>query len=385
MSNSEQKFQTSRALRTMFNRNYDAWAEKHNRGLSDLAELCGVTTAYLSQVARYGRVPSRPVLILLAFNFDLTDPAELFQAAELTDPWPYNRGVTLQKRASKNNLLELRFDEDNFKSLIREVVQQELRPRSLKQMTQGRPIRIGLNLNQSFLIQKENQNYRGFFHELLSQLSLFLQHRIDLIEVSYLDCFDMLQRGELDLYGPIYLTPQRLDQALYSQTILEQGLAALMRKSNFNNIPKLAEPKDLKDIITKGYTIAVMEGTAASHFVQNHCPQNPIIKCSTHQECVERITLSVERQAHLIICDAGIAEKNAKEDPDGLLSLKFSWPDKWLGTLGTNLAIRPDWRELKTLIDNALDFLSDEGLLKQLYSNNFDSRAQNFVKLPAQN
>jgi transcriptional regulator with XRE-family HTH domain len=382
MTEKEHNFQTSRPLKNLFNTLLEAWAKSNRQDISDLAELCGVTTAYLSQITRYGRIPSKPVLILLAFNFGLKDPQQLFNAAEISDPWPYATNLGLEQRKNSRNLLELKFDEDSFKDLVREVVQQELRPRSLKQLTQGKHLRIGMNLQQSFLLKKQDSNYSGFFYDLLQQLSLFLQHRVDLIDTSYLDCFDLLQRGELDIYGPIYLTPQRLDQALFSEIMVEQGLSAIIRRSNFNSIPKLPDPKDLQDIASKPYVIAVLEGTASSHFVRNHCPNNQVLLCSSHTECIERVSLSLERQAHVLICDAGIAERSIKEDTHKLLSVKFNTPKTWLGTLGTSMAIRPDWRELKTLIDSALEFLADEDLFTQLYNKSFDSTEKNFVKLP---
>src|SRR5258708_4177682 len=147
----EPGYQTSRPLKSLFNQLFQQWSKSTRLELSDLAELCGVSTAYMSQVARYGRIPSKPVLILLAFNFGVESPQELFQAAQLESAWPYPANFALAKRESRRSLFDLRFDEDNFKSLVRDVVQQELRPRSLQKLTQGRPLKIGMNLGQNFL------------------------------------------------------------------------------------------------------------------------------------------------------------------------------------------------------------------------------------------
>ena len=97
-------FETSSALRALLADRFEDWRKKHGGDLSELAYRCGVSSAYLGHVRRYGRIPSTPVLILLAFNLRL-DGQKLFDAAGIQDRFPYESGLEITK---PNN------DKDNF-------------------------------------------------------------------------------------------------------------------------------------------------------------------------------------------------------------------------------------------------------------------------------
>ena len=93
-------FETSKELKHVYNEQMERWRERERSGLEELAKRCGVSPAYLAHVGRYGRIPSRPVLVLLALNFNMPDPERLLAAAGVKEPWPYDEPVALLPRSA---------------------------------------------------------------------------------------------------------------------------------------------------------------------------------------------------------------------------------------------------------------------------------------------
>ena len=84
------EFESSPDLKRLFLRELELWRRATHLGLADLSHRCGVSPSYLAHIGRYGRIPSKPVLILLALNFGLQNPRELFESAKLSDEWPFD-------------------------------------------------------------------------------------------------------------------------------------------------------------------------------------------------------------------------------------------------------------------------------------------------------
>src|SRR5262249_9800693 len=115
-------FEQSKELRRVFLEQFELWKKHRHGGMEDLAQRCGVSASYLSHVGRYGRIPSRPVLILLAFNFELSDPRVLFDAAGIKESWPYDSGSRIQSgSAAEPGFLSLKLDMAGFTGAIRDI------------------------------------------------------------------------------------------------------------------------------------------------------------------------------------------------------------------------------------------------------------------------
>lgn len=123
-------FQTSGELKRLFLRELELWRKRHGLSLADLSARCGVSPSYLAHVGRYGRVPSKPVLILLALNFELADPGALFQAAHVDTTWPFEgtgQSIT-RKEANTREFLTVKFDVQGFMESVTQAIRAEIRP-----------------------------------------------------------------------------------------------------------------------------------------------------------------------------------------------------------------------------------------------------------------
>lgn len=78
----------SREFKACFVKHFQRWSIDNNLGMADLAIRCGVSTEYIRQILRNGRVPGKPVLLLLTLNFGLAQSEELFVAAGLLGEHP---------------------------------------------------------------------------------------------------------------------------------------------------------------------------------------------------------------------------------------------------------------------------------------------------------
>jgi len=106
-------FETSTELKRLFSQELDAWCSKHRRGVDELSARCGVSRSYLAHIGRYGRIPSKPVLILLALNFEMTDPLALFRAARVNEPWPFDKATGIsQAQSARDGFLSIKLDMD---------------------------------------------------------------------------------------------------------------------------------------------------------------------------------------------------------------------------------------------------------------------------------
>lgn len=381
------KFDCSRELKSLFNQEFERWSRRNRAGLHELAALCGVTPAYLSHIGRYGRVPSRSVMILLAFCFKIENPQRLFDVAGIREQWPYEAGTRLTTSPESDpGFLSIKLDMAGFADQIRSIVRAEIRPKSVHELTRGKPIRVGFNRAQTFLFEdgRNATEHAGFYPELFRQLSISLQQRIEVHQVDYREAFDALGRGELDMFGPIYSTPQRIGKAIYSEPFLHAGVAALARRQIIPPLMTLPMPKSLDDIREAEYVVAVLEDTAMQHFAESHLSGSraSIQVCSTPAECLERLTMSVARPAHLMLCDAAIAAPIADRYPVGVLPL-FLDPQSWLGELEDTIAIRPDWADLLEVVNEALRFMVHEGLLQDIWERSVRKELRRYARIAA--
>ena len=106
------EFDSSLELKALFVKELRAWSTRHNAGIKELARRCGVSASYLAHIGRYGRIPSKPILLLLILNFEIKDPQTFLAAAGVQEPWPYQTGTHLIERSSESEpgFLSVRLD-----------------------------------------------------------------------------------------------------------------------------------------------------------------------------------------------------------------------------------------------------------------------------------
>jgi Bacterial extracellular solute-binding proteins, family 3 len=359
----ELNFKRSKQLRAVFLEEFERWSKKHRAGMSELAARCGLSQTYLSQVGRYGRVPSKSALILLALHFELNDPRKLFQAAGILEPWPLDDGLMLRKKGpTEESFLTLHLDMDGMMRSVREIVRAEIKPRSIRDLTLGRPLRVGINPLTEWHVKGAGGS--GFFQELCDMLALSLQCGIESYEVPYANYEEMFKRGDLDLYGPLLSAPTLADGANFSAALYRVGISALMRVREHPDLKTLSVPKNVKELANGDYEIAVLRHGRA-HLICNTLlkrTDSQLILCDSHDEAFERVTLKgVRRGAHLFLVNSVVANDYATRKEVRLL---FDEPKSMIDYSDVSIAARADWPELITHLNECIMFLSQTGALE---------------------
>lgn len=384
------EFQRSKELKHLFKEHFELWRKKHSGGLEELARRCGVSASYLGHVGRYGRIPGKPVLILLAFNFELENPQIFFDAAGLKEPWPFDPRIRLLEADDKNaGFLSLKVDMQGFTSAIREIVRSEIRPRTVSDLSRGRPIRTGFNINQAWLFEEDLARGivpdRGLFPELFDMLAIAVRSKFEIEGVHHGDYLERMANGELDVYGPVYALPERLGSAQYTIPFCRIGMSALFRKRKGAKLEELPTPQSLDDLKDPRYEIAVLRGAVSHHFANTRLqrPDSSLILCEGAEEAYERILLTgLKRPAHLVITDSVNAltyHKVHSKDFDVLFASK----GEVLGSYENSIAVRPDWPELVGVLNETIRFLIRQGTLNDLFRKWLSPELQGVVEVPA--
>jgi hypothetical protein len=360
-------FETSKDLKILFNEHFDRWKRRNHGGLEELAERCGVSPAYLAHVGRYGRIPGKPVLLLLAFNFELENCQRILDAAGMKDVWPYPNDIGLNKSESRNSgLLSIKLDMDGFTEAIRAVVRSENKQRSLKDLMGRRPLRIGLNFSQKWMFDEilptGKDRPQGFFPEFCEMLGVALQREIETVTTRFGDYVEMLSRGEIDMYGPLMAAPHSSKEIPFTAPLYKIGVSAVMRKRPTEDLEPLPVPEKADDLVRRDYKIAVLKDSLP-HLLANtrwKRPDSQLIVCESDEEAVDRIVLrGIKRPAHIFICNALLAKRIKSEQKE--LHLLFNSRESILDLADDSLAVRPDWPEFLPVVNEAIRFLMSRG------------------------
>ena len=365
------EFSRSPELKRAFQEASEHWCRRNRLGLADLAERCGVSLQYLSHVGRYGRIPSKPILTLLALNLSPDEPAVFFRAARMTDAWPYDSGIGLRPRsAAESGLLSVSLDMKGFADAIRDIVRAEIQPKRIEQLLGKRALRVGVNRGQFFLLdERKGSNSEAFFPELIRALVLSLHCEVEFVNVPHSQFQQELERGGIDCYGPIYRTVPRIGHALFSKPFCHVSVAGLSRVRKASNLTELPVPKKVTELRKRDYIVAVHRDTMAHHFAEAELgiPRERLLPCDGPEEAVERVVLaSLPRPAHIMLTDAPFAEKTNNEHPTTTELLVFN-ADSDAPPFEDTLAVRADWPALLAVLDEALDYLRKNGSLVRLF------------------
>lgn len=357
-------FETSAELRRIFTKEFDAWRDRHRLGLEELSARCGVSSSYLAHVGRYGRIPSKPVLLLLALNFGMSNPTELLAAAQLSDPWPFepDSQISRRERASEG-FLSVRLDMAGFVEAIKTVVREESRPRTLNDLLQGRPLRVGLNLTQPWLFGANQRGEIDYTSGLLPQLCSLLENALRCKIVTSLVPFrghiERLRRAEIDVFGPMLATPQNPSNILFSSPISRCGMSAVLRARDTHSLDHVTPPTRWEALRDPAYKLAVIRDSRA-HLIANtklNRSDDTLVICDTIDEGVDRVLMKgISHPAHIFICSSINACRAVASHPEDLKIL-FNAPETLLDVADNALAIRPDWPEAVPMINNALAFI----------------------------
>lgn len=381
-------FECSSRLKEIFNQHYEVWRKKNGADLSDLANKCGVSSAYLAHLRRYGRIPSRPVLILLALNFGISGK-KFFEAADIVEDFPYEHGLEIAKPTrEESGLFSVKFNAEAFAEVVKSVVRSEVSSRTPRDLLRGRPLKIGLNYHQHWLFDSHtppaNEKHTGLFPEICRMLGLALQIDIELKYIPYASYLDSISRGEIDLFGPTMVVPNLPIRVGYSTSLYKLGMSALWRKRSVPGFQELPTPKQIEDLLNPAIKIAVTKNTLP-HLLANtrlNRQDSELLLCSSDEEAMERITLrGLQRPAHLFLTNSMTALLAAKQNKQSL-GLLFATRETLLDLADNAIAIRPDWPELPAMINEALTFLLSRGGLIERLKSFHKGDASNVVLFP---
>lgn len=371
------EFETSPELKRVFLRELDSWRKQSHLGLHELSQRCGVSQSYLAHIGRYGRVPSKPVLLLLALNFGMAHPEELLRAASLAESWPFDEALTLApKQQSDDGFLSVKFNMQGLIDAIQSAVRAESRPKSLRQLLSGRALRIGLNYAQPWLFHAlkdgSPDKARGIVPNLCHLLESELHCEVEATPVPFDRFVEKLCRGDIDLFGPLLVSPYCPSNIQFSTPTHRMGLSLLKRLRPTSGLADLPPPRTIDDLRTKGYVLAALKDSRAHHFCATSLKrsEDSLLVCNSVEEALDRVLLrGIPRPAHLFVTNAMFAVEQGQLHQDSLQPL-FAEPGNLLEMSDNAFAVRPDWgdgmAEINTAVRNAIaspQFVSELNLL----------------------
>lgn len=376
-------FETSPDLRRLFSQELALWRKRTRLGIEDLSAKCGVSSSYLSHVGRYGRIPSKPVLLLLGLNFGMEDPGALFRAANLSEEWPFDNASEIRTReAPSQGFFTVKLDMEGFVDAIKSVVRAEVRPRSLPDLLKGRPLRIGLNPTQPWLYAAHSNGLpdfsRGLIPDFCELLGQSLHCAIETLPIPFDQYRGALRDGDIDIFGPMLATPHCASHILFSKPINRLGLSIVARSRENVGLARLPLPTRFEDLRNGQYEIAVLRNSRA-HLIANtrlHRSNDTLIVCDSDQEalmCV--LAQSIPKPAHVFLCNSMDAKRQSLEYPTQL-KLLFAEPGTVIEMCDNSFAVRPDWTDALPIINHALTFILSSGGFAYRFRELRDSNGQ---------
>jgi hypothetical protein len=362
------EFETSKEFRSLFNEEFEKWKKRNYGGIDSLAARLGVSHQYLSQVARYGRIPGKPVLTLLALNFDVDNPERFMRAAGIRDGWAYEPEIRLGKISKHDSgFLSLKIDMDGFSSAIRDIVRSETRPRGTADLLGNRPLHIGLYVAYTWLYDERPSFDKpippGIMTDFCKMLGVALQREVTVELLPFPRHLSELRSGHFDIFGPMMQVPRVAEDILFTAPLQKVGVSILRNKEPHKDLAKLSEPQTLQDLISKPYKIAVLRDSLP-HLVANsklRKADSDLIICDSDDEAVDRLLVKgIKRPAHLYVANSLIAYDHAVRHRRDL-ELLFDTKETLLDLADISFAVRPDFKELLPMINESIIFLLDRG------------------------
>lgn len=384
----KQDFDTSRELKRLFNEHFDRWTKKTRYSLEDLAERCGVSVSYLNHVRRYGRIPGKPILYLIALNLEAENPQAFLNAANVKNLWPYDPHTYLQPSEQTNaGFVSLKIDMQGLASSIRDIIRAELKPKTLNEITKGKPIRFGYNTSQLWLFDEQTENTStlptGLFVDIFKIITNALGEPVSFSVIDFRSVKQLFAEDKLDVYGPLFKTKNRSIETICTEPFCQARMTALWRKNSNKYLENLPSPASWEDLKNSQYKIALLRNSLAHDFATTRLLRNEdtLIFCDSIDEIIERLTLStVMKPAHLSLADAGSILSDFDLAPP-LYDILFTDSPEPPAFYEDALAVRPDWPELATALNQILRDQNIQEAIKSLLSNRLDPRLKNLIRV----
>ncbi len=129
-------------------------------------------------------------------------------------------------------------------------------------------IRVGYIKNDDLVIDINNVGNEGYGYEILKKVEEISHFKFEFIEIKD-DIFKALEKGEVDIIGFYFHTPERAEKYLYLQTPLNIVQTSLMAPTTQNTIYDTPE-------LINGKTVATYEGNIANEALDNYLKKHNI-------------------------------------------------------------------------------------------------------------
>ena len=220
--------------------------------------------------------------------------------------------------------------------------QQETK-KSDMQAKEQKIIRVG-SFEDTFNYIDKNGVRRGFGYELMQALASYTGWKFEYVKCDWSNCFDMLEKGEIDIMGDISYTDERTEKMLFSEEPMGEEKYILYADLSNTDIVT----SDFKSL--DGKRVGVLMGTEPEIMLTEWENENGI-----HTEHVN------------VNSDDDVKKKLANQEIDCFVSLEESiWSEQGIasvttvGKSGIYFAINKERSDIKTELDYAMRQLEQD-------------------------
>ena len=191
--------------------------------------------------------------------------------------------------------------------------------------------------------------------------------RLEFIEVDHRDALSELAKANINLYGPLYITTDRISSYNFTNPIGEVDMCGIWRSSENKHLQHLPQTENFNDLKKHNYQVTILAESCSEDFAFNilNLAEENITICESFDEILERLTLSsIKRGAHLTLCDELTAKRLESELPDSLQVKSFKNSRKTRYPIAFAIDSQHSW--LINKLSEAYNFISDRGLTKEI-------------------
>jgi len=231
----------------------------------------------------------------------------------------------------------------------------------LQEILESGQVRVGMSGDQPpFNFKDRSGNFAGLDVDLTLLLASAIDVELSIVEKPFPELLDALESGEVDLVvSGMTITAER------SVNVTFVGPYALSGKSLLTKSRLLAGAQEAGDINEEGITLVALENSTSQSFVERRIP---LAKLSTTSNYDAAIRMVLEGKVDAMIADMPICQLATLQHPGEDLFTSM----QPLNIEPIGIAIAPGDPQLKSLLENYIQGMSDMGLIELLRARWFE-------------